>query len=129
MASKSYKGIRPADLAVKKGILRSLERIGADLTGKAQRLAPRDEGTLRASGHWEIKERAGFLTDRPGSMAAEIAVQVIFDVPYAAKQHEELSYSHTDGQAKYLEQPMKTEALKYQKEIERAIRDELKGGS
>lgn len=32
-----------------------------------------------------------------------------FDGPYARRQHEELTWRHDKGQAKYLEQPMHTE--------------------
>lgn len=129
MKDKPYRGIKPADLAVKKGILNSLERIGADLTGKAQRMAPKAPvagGKLRESGDWEIPGGSSFMANQPGAMDAEIFVRVIFDVRYARKQHEELSYRHTNGQAKYLEKPLKDNALKYEKEIEAAINHELR---
>lgn len=34
---------------------------------------------------------------------------ITYDGPYARRQHEELTWRHEKGQAKYLEQPMHTE--------------------
>lgn len=126
MKDKPYKGIGPADRAIREGVIDALEIVGADLTGKAQRIAPKDEGTLRASAHWEIEGGTQFRTQRPGSMSASVQVNVIFDVPYAEVQHERMDFNHTNGQAKYLEQPLKSNALTYKSYIERAIQQRLK---
>jgi hypothetical protein len=126
MASKPYRGIDPADRAIKEGIVQSLEIVGADLTGKAQRLAPKKHGPLRESARWEIENAVGFKAGRPGTMSAQVAVNVIFDVPYAEVQHERTDFKHINGQAKYLEQPLKDNALKYRQFIERAIQQQLK---
>jgi hypothetical protein len=65
--------------------------------GEAQRLAPIEEGTLRASGDRETTDRAGGF---------EIVIS--FSTVYAARQHEELDWTHPKGgQAKYLEEPFK----------------------
>lgn len=65
--------------------------------GEAQRAAPVEEGTLRASGSVELVET------RDGADCT-----ISFSTPYAARQHEELGYSHPKGgQAKYLETPFK----------------------
>lgn len=67
--------------------------------GRAQRLAPIAEGTLRGSG-----ERVTHRTDS----GAEIVIT--FSTVYAARQHEELDWQHPrGGQAKYLEEPFKSE--------------------
>lgn len=45
----------------------------------------------------------------------EQAVYISYNTPYALRQHEELNYRHTDGKAKYLEDPFnrnKTKVLK-----------------
>jgi hypothetical protein len=126
MADKPYKGVGPADRAIREGVAQSLEIIGADLTGKAQRLAPKREGTLRGSGRWEIENGVGFKAGNPGSVSAEIAVRVTFDVPYAEVQHERTDFRHTNGEAKYLERPQKENALKYRRYIERAIEQQLR---
>lgn len=57
-------------------------------------LAPLDRGPLR--------ESASIMPATP--LKAEALL--IFDTPYAARQHEELDYQHDDGQAKYVEEPM-----------------------
>lgn len=126
MADKPYKGIGPADRAIREGVIDALEIVGADLTGKAQRIAPKDEGTLRASARWEIEGGTQFRTQRPGSMSASVQVNVIFDTPYAEVQHERTDFAHTNGQAKYLEGPMRSNALTYKNYIERAIQQRLK---
>lgn len=65
--------------------------------GEAQRLAPVEEGTLRAAGDVSVTETLD---------GADVTIS--FSTPYAAKQHEELGYAHPiGGQAKYLETPFK----------------------
>lgn len=126
MADKPYRGTGPADRAIREGMTQALELIGSDLTGKAQRLAPKREGTLRASGRWEVDGATSFAAGGRGAMSASIGVTVTFDVPYAAVQHENTSYAHTNGQAKYLEQPLKSNALIYRKVIERNVSERLR---
>lgn len=64
-------------------------------------LAPIDTGALRNA-----------ATVRP-ARESNLEAVLVFDTPYAARQHEELDYRHTAGrdgtpagQAKYVEQPM-----------------------
>ncbi len=60
-------------------------------------LVPLEEGTL---------ERSGKVTMGAGAEGA-----ISYDTVYARRQHEELTWKHAPGrQAKYLEQPMNTEA-------------------
>jgi hypothetical protein len=89
--------------------------IAEDLLGQAQRSAPVDEGTLRGSGAVKI-------TEKLDGVEAEIS----FDTPYAARQHEEVTYRHPKGgKAKYLEDPLKAMAPRYlaalRKAVERAL--------
>jgi len=51
---------------------------------------PVESGTLR---------RSGTVIDEDDS------VVILYNVPYAEKQHEDLSLSHIDGKAKFLEDP------------------------
>lgn len=53
---------------------------------------PVDEGPLRASGRVEGPNNVGEVTLSFGGASA----------PYALRQHEELSYNHTVGEARYL---------------------------
>ena len=106
----SYKGIGQIEAIIRREKVSWLHNVAQDLTGEAQRLAPKDEGTLRAAGHWEIN----------GDKA-----KVIFDTPYAAEQHENLNYTHTDGEAKYLEKPMKAKEQKYAADLAARLRRRL----
>ena len=106
----SYKGIGQIEAIIKGEQKNWLKDVAMDLTGEAQRLAPKDEGTLRAAGHWEIN----------GDKA-----KVIFDTPYAAVQHENINFTHTDGEAKYLEKPMKAKEQKYAADLAARLRRRL----
>lgn len=92
----------------RRGVLRAGERLRA----LSVPLAPKDQGPLRES---------ATVKGVPGE---EPAAYVVFDTPYAAKQHEELDYRHTDGQAKYLEEPLNDHA----RELQGIIAQEIKIG-
>jgi hypothetical protein len=74
-------------------------RLGSEhLLGESRKLVPHEEGVLENSGKTSFDDSTH-------------TAAVSFDTPYAAVQHEDLSFQHDDGrQAKYLEQPMHTEA-------------------
>jgi hypothetical protein len=64
--------------------------------GEAQRLAPVEEGTLRASGEAEVEVKA-----------TEVLGTVSFAQVYAAAQHEGINFVHPlGGEAKYLEKAL-----------------------
>lgn len=94
-----------------------------DLLGRAQRAAPVEEGTLRASGVVEMEEHArGAL---PGHA---IVATVSFNTPYAARQHEEITWKHPrGGKAKYLEDELKAMTPRYERVIGESIRAALEG--
>lgn len=76
---------------------RAVTRVGERILGEAQREAPIEEGTLRASGELDVESAPG-----------EVVAVVSFNEVYAARQHEELGYNHPlGGNAKYLEGPVK----------------------
>lgn len=88
--------MRVAELeaAINEGAVRGLNQAGARLQAVSVAATPIDEGDLR-SGTTVIPAQS--VDDR---------VKVHNDLPYAARQHEELGWSHPrGGQAKYLEQP------------------------
>jgi len=72
---------------------RGARKAGERLRALALPLTPIDRGNLRESATVETPNRT------PEAF-------VVFDEPYAVIQHEELDYQHTEGQAKYLEQPL-----------------------
>lgn len=92
-----------------KGLLQG----GEHLLGVSRNLVPIEEGTLANSGKVTQDE-------------ATHTVAVSFDTPYAVRQHEELDYEHDPGrQAKYLEQPMFTEAAVIRQLAGEAIKREM----
>lgn len=96
---------------------RAVTKCGEHLLGEAQRNAPVEEGTLRASGDLEIHHAAG------GRIIAEVS----FSTAYAARQHEELDWDHPKGgEAKYLERALVENADRYTRiidaEVARALR-------
>lgn len=106
----NYKGTGQAEAILKAEEERWLKDVAMDLTGEAQRLAPKDTGALRAAGHWEVK----------GGVA-----RVIFDTPYAAVQHERIDFNHTDGEAKYLEKPFKAKQAAYAASLASRLRGRM----
>lgn len=71
-----------------------LELAAEHLLQVSSELVPHEEGDLERSGDIDKDPDAG-------------KVSVFYDRPYAARQHEELTWRHDDGRmAKYLELPM-----------------------
>lgn len=76
------------------------------------REAPVDEGTLRGSGRVEVEDRGDTMS-----------VEVSFSTPYAARQHEEVTWNHPKGgKAKYLEDPLKAMSQRYLAALAAAMR-------
>lgn len=88
-------------------IARGLEHI----RGVSNSLTPIETGNLIGSSAVEI--------DQPDSG------YVSYKTAYAHRQHEELTWRHEHGQAKYLEQPMVTEADKALQIVGESIEGEL----
>ena len=81
----------------REGRNKGLKLAAEHLLAVSQPLVPVEEGTLVRTGVASVDEGKGQSA-------------VSFDGPYAARQHEELTWRHDPGkQAKYLEQPYNTE--------------------
>lgn len=104
------------------------------LLGKSMRIVPHDEGMLEGSGSARVQNvEIAHGTDE-GSLVesgtapminpgATITGTVSYNKPYAARQHEELSYEHKEGrQAKYLETPLKEFVREFVQNIADAVR-------
>ena len=86
----------------------------AIVTESKERFVPVRWGALRASGH----------TLRPVTKAGVVEVAMGFggpSAPYAWRQHENLAYHHTVGQAKYLEKPTLERVPEIRREVEREV--------
>lgn len=117
----------------------ALYRAGEDLLGKAQRLAPKDEGTLRGSFAIALivngRRYEGAGAEGEAIAAAKAAaragisvradVEVSANTVYAARQHEETGWRHRTGQAKYLSTPLHAGAARYERIIGLAARAAL----
>lgn len=68
----------------------AIQQVMHEVLEEAREEAPLDKGDLRASGH--------IVQNGP-------TTKIVFDAPYAEIQHENLSYHHDIGKAKYLEDP------------------------
>lgn len=110
MAKINYKGTGQVEAILKSVEQKWLKDVAMDLTGEAQRLAPKDTGALRASGYWEVKNETA---------------KIIFDTPYAAVQHERIDFNHQDGEAKYLEKPFKAKQATYAASLAARLRGRI----
>lgn len=80
------------------GAVAGLRKGTEHVLGASRAVVPLEEATLERSGVASVD-------------AAELTGAVSYDTPYAARQHEELTWQHDQGRtAKYLERPMEEEA-------------------
>lgn len=91
----------------------ALNKAAEVLRGWSVLLAPLDEGDLRGSAQ---------VTPATSSNPE---AWVSYDTVYAARQHEELGWFHTEGQAKYLEEPVTTRADELMKIIAAEVKNRL----
>jgi len=97
--------------AVGAAAARGVNRAAAELKALSVPLAPIRDGILRGSA--AIRE----------ANDAHAEAMLVFDTPYAAKQHEETEYNHPQGgQAKYVEEPLAENAGRLQGIIAKEIR-------
>jgi hypothetical protein len=105
------------------------------LLGKSMRIVPLDKGNLEASGSARVNETEVAHGNDGGTISkvsnppkvmpgTTITGEVAFNEPYAARQHEELSYEHKEGrQAKYLETPLKEFVRQFAQNIADKIKE------
>jgi di/tripeptidase len=100
--------------AERAGRNKGLRMAAQHLLAEATALVPLDEGPLQNNGTVSVDESKG-------------KAAVSYDLVYAARQHEELTWRHKPGrQAKYLEQPFHTEAETMRAIIAAQIRRSLR---
>ena len=85
------------------GVKQNLVKCGQDLQNKSANQAPKDTGDLR--GNCAVDT----------SNLDNMQVRVGYNLSYALIQHEEMDYRHTDGKAKFLEDPFNENKEKYVK--------------
>lgn len=110
--SMSWNGAA-AKNARKAGTARGLYNSAEHVLAKSREVVPIEEATLSRSGAASV--------DPDDEVAA-----VSYDTPYAARQHEELTWRHDPGRtAKYLERPHAQTWPQQQALIAQAVREEL----
>lgn len=93
----------------------ALERVGQDLQKESMGITPVLTGDLQGSAFHEVGEAGG-----------KLELTVGYTAPYAARQHEGVSYKHNPpGQAKFLETPLKNKLETYIKNLEAALAKSL----
>lgn len=80
-------------------IAKAVMECGQHLKGESQKECPVDTHDLQRSAQVEMVDKN--------------TVEVSYNKEYALKQHEELGYRHTQGKAKYLEDPLTRNKQKY----------------
>lgn len=79
----------------KYGTHSGLRRLAVDIGARAVEKAPLDDGDLRRS-----------MTAETWIEGEDVKSEVAFRTKYAAKQHEEVTYKHQNGECKYLEKAL-----------------------
>ena len=101
-----------------KSIERTMFLIVSDLKSEAVKIAPKDTGDLRRSASTEVINQNDIISGKIG-----------FNEPYALEQHENLTFQHTDGQAKYVETPLLAKTPKYKAMLDKAIASAIAKGA
>jgi hypothetical protein len=83
-----------ANIAAARGLTKAATRLQATSVPRAPKLT----GMMRGS--------AQVTPASPDDLTAVVS----YNTPYTVRQHEELGYRHTDGEAKFLENPLREEA-------------------
>ena len=94
----------------------ALEIAARNILGDAVQNTPKDSGTLRRSADVSMKTRN------------KVEATLSFSTPYAARQHEELGYAHTNGGPKFLESAVTKGAPAVAPFIESSVKAALRKG-
>jgi len=124
------KALRNALKKSRKHATRAATECAIDLAAKSSQLAPIDMGDLRNNCKAVVNGVVVYANQQETGLSPqpfrEPEVEVSYDLIYARRQHEELSYRHPKGgQAKYLEEPFLANATQYAERIRKAVIDAL----
>lgn len=105
-----------AIFVARQAAIQALGICASDLQGKSSAQAPIDTGDLRANCSVSPLQQEG----------DQVWVKVGYNLPYAIVQHERLDFRHPKGgKAKFLEDPYKENAAKYERFIKDAVKRAL----
>lgn len=137
-----YKLVDGTTKRTEEAIRKTLLANGFHLLNKAIELTPIDTGNLRGSGTVWVDDKVMATGKEEGGIIIKskvigegdyikqhyIEVTIGFNTMYAMKQHEDLSLKHADGEAKFLEKPLKKYKKMYHKKVREAIQKALDKG-
>ena len=109
MANLDWRGKEVAS-NIKEVLSTALYGGGEIVRAEAVQRAPKDRGTLRLSAKTTVD----------GNKAA-----VSFNTKYAARQHEEVGYHHSEGEAKYLENAVTAKRQDFLNHVSEQVRKAL----
>jgi hypothetical protein len=102
-----------------------LERVAAAAAKAAPQGAAKAMEHVRGVAAAMTPEDTGHLIGTATVSVDGDEATITYDGPYARRQHEELTWRHEKGQAKYLEQPMNTEKPVVMQIIANEVREAL----
>lgn len=128
------------EAAFRRAARNAVEEAATSVHGEAARRAPmapapyRDYGaqggtTGPRGGRYDLQTPGRLRSNMDRSEVKETATgfeaEIFNDMPYAAAQHEGLHFSHTNGEAKFLENPLKEESPRINRRLEKHLKREL----
>lgn len=128
-----------------KAMISEMVEFGYGVMGIAMRTAPKLTGTLRGSATTTVQSaKVAHTEHQPGTKVGAKAIrdfkagkigvnkfvhdyvgEIVFNTIYATVQHEAVDYHHTDGEAKYLEKPLKKQSPELSKNIAKIVKKAL----
>lgn len=96
-------------------MVRVVKDAATEILAESKRQVPRRDSILIRT-----------ATKRVAVEGNRVAIEISYNTPYAAIQHEDLSFSHPHGKAKYLEDPIKAHTPKLKAALEAAYREAIR---
>lgn len=111
-----------------KAAVQAMQDCVLDLSAQSAKRAPIETGDLRSNCHGTVQGETVFLerkkTASPIAPALRVNGVVGYSLPYALRQHEELTFKHPKGgEAKFLERPFRENSARYVQRFQRIVKD------
>jgi len=119
-----------AQAAIREAAAEAIKESLVDLKDESTQQAPVDTGDLRGNCSVTFEDEVLFPASEGEDLrpqGKELTGDVGYSLPYALRQHEDMSLKHPKGgKAKYLEDPYNAKKKKYQDHIASAISEATK---
>lgn len=125
--SEFFAKVRSREGPVIAAATKAVDEYGEHVLGQSQQLAPVGGGS-----HSPYDPAPGTLkasaTSEPAALeGGSIVKKIGFNTVYATVQHEHLEFGHDDGQAKYLETPLRENTGKFSEFVASRVRPAMEG--